>query len=183
MINWNRRTNGRKWLADGSKRTKPDGSNGSQTILNVPLALVCLMSRRSVLCPTDPTQSPSAAGLVQLDTHRSFWERYDPCVHAMLSGTHQAAGWSLSCDPCPAGEYQSEQGEAACTRCPIGLYQDEVGQQACKACPKSSSTVGLGSLSISDCGWKPNTINVLESTTSFQCVRCSRGLHSEWFSC
>ena len=92
-------------------------------------------------------------------------------------GTHQAAAWSLSCDPCPAGEFQDEPGQAACKRCPIGLYQDDVGQQACKACPESSSTVGLGSLSISECGCKPNTINVLESTTSFQCVPCSRGLH------
>ena len=92
-------------------------------------------------------------------------------------GTHQAAGWALSCDPCPAGEFQNEQGKATCKRCPIGLYQDEVGQQACKSCPESSTTVGLGSRSISECGCKPDTINVLESTTSFQCLRCSRGLH------
>ena len=93
-----------------------------------------------------------------------------------VPGTHQAAGLSLTCDPCAAGEFQDERGGATCKRCPIGWYQDEVGQEACKACPESSTTVGLGSLSISECGCKPNTINVLESVTSFQCVSCSRGL-------
>ena len=92
-------------------------------------------------------------------------------------GTHQAAGYSLACDPCPAGEFQDEQGAATCKRCPIGLYQDNIRQEACKACPAGSTTVGLGSLSVSECGCKPNTINVLETTTSFQCVACGKGLH------
>ena len=93
-----------------------------------------------------------------------------------VPGTHQAVGFSLTCDPCPAGEYQDEPGGATCKRCPIGWYQDVVGQKACKACPESSTTVGLGSLSISECGCKPNTINVLKSVTSFQCAACGRGL-------
>ena len=92
-------------------------------------------------------------------------------------GTHQTAGYSLACDPCPAGEFQDELGAATCKRCPIGLYQDDIRQEACKACPAGSTTVGLGSLSLSECGCKPNTINVLETTTSFQCVECSKGLH------
>ncbi|CAK9109886.1 unnamed protein product [Durusdinium trenchii] len=91
-------------------------------------------------------------------------------------GSYQVSGASLACDPCPLGEYQDETGSISCKRCGFGEYQNATGQSSCSPCPAGTTTLGFHSQSINDCGCKDETINVLSSSSNFECQRCGEGL-------
>ncbi|CAK9063452.1 unnamed protein product [Durusdinium trenchii] len=96
---------------------------------------------------------------------------------ACPSGSYQVSGASLTCNPCPLGEYQDETASISCKRCGFGVYQNATGQSTCIPCPAGTTTVGFTSMSISDCGCKEDTINVLPAASSnFQCQLCGEGL-------
>ena len=69
------------------------------------------------------------------------------------------------------GEYQDEEGQTACKRCPFGEYQDEKGQATCKACPASTTTLGLGGVTFTDCGCESGFINTATAAAP-NCVSC-----------
>ncbi|CAE7346983.1 unnamed protein product [Symbiodinium natans] len=90
-------------------------------------------------------------------------------------GTSQASGAALQCEPCELGKSQNNSGSQACNRCKIGEYQDEPGSSTCKVCP-GGTTLGLGSLSLEDCGCPRGFIDASASTTNLSCVECGEGL-------
>ncbi|CAK9007773.1 unnamed protein product [Durusdinium trenchii] len=92
------------------------------------------------------------------------------------AGSYQVFGASTMCNACQTGEYQNETGQNSCHRCGFGAYQDVIGQSSCKLCPAGTTTTGLGSLFITDCGCIEKTINVAKSQGLFQCVPCPEGL-------
>jgi len=97
----------------------------------------------------------------------------EPCP----AGSIQASGASVECIPCKAGEYQDENGSILCKRCGMGEYQDQTGATGCKPCPTATSTHGLGSLFLGDCGCKQGSINVANATVGVvTCVACPEGL-------
>ncbi|CAL1153259.1 unnamed protein product [Cladocopium goreaui] len=97
----------------------------------------------------------------------------EPCP----AGSIQASGASVECIPCKAGEYQDENGSISCKRCGMGEYQDQTGATGCKPCPTATSTHGLGSLFLGDCGCKQGSINVANATVGVvTCVACPEGL-------
>lgn len=109
------------------------------------------------------------------------------------AGRFQASAGMVSCDPCPKGEYQGSHGSQACLRCDLETYQDVEGQAECKQCPAGTSTLGLGSISQTDCGCEADSINVPgdNSTAStsnvtvasiFQCQPCGEGLRCPFSS-
>ncbi|CAL1162950.1 unnamed protein product [Cladocopium goreaui] len=95
-----------------------------------------------------------------------------PCA----PGTTQPSGASLQCDPCPTGEYQDEFGSTSCKRCGQGKYQDTKGQSQCKVCPVSTTTLGLGSASVLECGCEAGSINIANEGQEAVCTRCIEGL-------
>eukprot|EP00435_Cladocopium_sp_Y103_P035383 s344_g9.t1 len=92
------------------------------------------------------------------------------------TGTSQASGALLACEPCSKGEYQDEEAKSSCKRCEKGLYQSQEGQSQCLQCPPGTTTLGFGSIDLSDCGCNELTINIAPNGTGFQCVPCSEGL-------
>ncbi|CAK9086628.1 unnamed protein product [Durusdinium trenchii] len=96
-------------------------------------------------------------------------------------GTYQVFGASIACDPCGTGEYQDETGSKSCKRCGFGEYQDISGQSGCKQCPVQTTTGGMGSRSIHDCGCLATTINMAERG-GFLCQPCPKGLHCPFAS-
>ena len=51
---------------------------------------------------------------------------------------------------CPAGTYMTSSGKS-CEQCPKGQYQNQSGQVACESCPPGTSTLAVGSSSLSQC--------------------------------
>ena len=103
-----------------------------------------------------------------------------PCA----SGTYQDSAASLSCNPCPTGEYQEAFGSKSCKRCGQGLYQDQRGQSHCMLCPAGTTTLGLGSLSVSDCECREGSINanVAVVNAKIVCEQCGEGLRCPFSS-
>ena len=87
-------------------------------------------------------------------------------------GTSQPSFLALFCEPCQLGEHQNFSGSDNCNRCEIGKYQDRRGSALCDVCPPGSITLGLGSVSPSDCGCKAGFIDKGNLT----CVECGEGL-------
>lgn len=95
------------------------------------LLLVTLLSAQD-LGPCFPGQVPSIES---------------GCVDC-LSGTFDAGD---ICESCPRGTFQPQERSETCLPCVIGRYQDEIGQVNCKDCPPGTTTMGIGSDSISAC--------------------------------
>ncbi|CAE7874917.1 unnamed protein product, partial [Symbiodinium necroappetens] len=71
-------------------------------------------------------------------------------------------------------EYQNEVGKQTCNRCEIGYYQDEPGSPRCVLCP-SGTTLGLGSVSLADCGCEAGFIDQADDG-NLSCLPCGSGL-------
>eukprot|EP00435_Cladocopium_sp_Y103_P017031 s1416_g4.t1 len=104
-------------------------------------------------------------------------------------GTAQELPGALSCDLCPKGNFQDLHGSTSCKRCSIGSYQDAKGQSACKDCPDGTTSIGLASQSISECGCNEGTINVGQLgrqppllKDDIRCVRCIEGIRCPFAS-
>jgi len=97
-----------------------------------------------------------------------------PCA----PGTAQPSGAALSCDPCAAGEHQDEEGQSICKRCGISMYQDARGEKDCKACPEGTTTPGLSSSRVEDCGCERGSMNVAGNGhgSNVTCSACGEGL-------
>ncbi|CAL1152860.1 unnamed protein product [Cladocopium goreaui] len=95
-----------------------------------------------------------------------------PCA----PGSAQPSGAALKCEPCPTGEYQDKNGSTSCKRCGQGKYQDAKGQTQCKECPAATTTLGLGSASVFECGCEPGRINIANETDLPKCTPCGEGL-------
>ena len=54
------------------------------------------------------------------------------------------------CNKCPAGRASSSTSNN-CKECMKGFYMPDVGQSSCLACPQLTTTLKIGSKSISDC--------------------------------
>lgn len=93
-------------------------------------------------------------------------------------GSYQVSEAATQCDLCLKGEYQDDTGSSSCKRCGFGRYQDTLGQSSCKACPNETTTVGFGSLAISECGCLATTIAAGSNSSEglFQCQPCPVGL-------
>ncbi|CAE7877999.1 unnamed protein product, partial [Symbiodinium microadriaticum] len=89
-------------------------------------------------------------------------------------GTSQPSGAALQCEKCNPGEYQNEVGKQTCNRCEIGYYQDEPGSPRCVLCP-SGTTLGLGSVSLADCGCEAGFIDQADDG-NLSCLPCGSGL-------
>ncbi|CAE7834478.1 unnamed protein product, partial [Symbiodinium sp. CCMP2592] len=106
----------------------------------------------------------------RLDDVRGFTYECKRCA----PGTSQPSGAALQCEKCNPGEYQSEVGKQACNRCEIGYYQDEPGSPLCVVCP-SGTTLGLGSVSLADCGCEAGFIDQA-GDGNLSCLPCGPGL-------
>ena len=107
----------------------------------------------------------------QLFDQRGYTHTCDVCP----VGTSQPSGAAVSCSPCGTGEYQDAAGSKICKRCGIGTYQDQPGSSGCKNCTNGLTTVGLGSISESDCGCPLGQINVATEGTAV-CAVCQQGM-------
>lgn len=90
-------------------------------------------------------------------------------------GTKQPSGASVECVPCKEGEYQDVKGSISCKRCGLANYQDQTGATGCKLCPPDTSTHGLGSSFLGDCGCEEGLINVGSASVP-QCTACPEGV-------
>ena len=91
-------------------------------------------------------------------------------------GTSQSSGAALSCELCQLGEYQNSSGSQSCNRCNIGFYQDQKGSPLCRQCP-SGTTLGFGSVAMTDCGCQNGYIKVETGPVNWSCEKCGEGLH------
>lgn len=91
-------------------------------------------------------------------------------------GTAQPSGAALACDLCPPGEHQDEEGSSSCKRCGIGQYQHQKGQEKCLVCPQGTTTPGLSSSTLEDCGCAKDTIDI-GTAVQPECVACGEGLY------
>ncbi|CAK9060016.1 unnamed protein product [Durusdinium trenchii] len=91
-------------------------------------------------------------------------------------GTYQNLAATLQCTRCPSGEYQDQEGSVACKRCAQGFYQHLPGSAQCIACDNGTTTLGLGSLSIEDCGCLDGFIETHREDGLPNCLSCQEGL-------
>jgi alpha-tubulin suppressor-like RCC1 family protein len=55
------------------------------------------------------------------------------------------------CTECEAGTYKTQIGSSPCVQCAQGEYQSDAGSGVCETCPTNSTTIGLGSINMTDC--------------------------------
>uniref|UniRef100_A0A0G4GAU8 Tyrosine-protein kinase ephrin type A/B receptor-like domain-containing protein n=1 Tax=Chromera velia CCMP2878 TaxID=1169474 RepID=A0A0G4GAU8_9ALVE len=71
---------------------------------------------------------------------------------ACEEGFFSSSAGSSGCQACPEGQYRGATDDAsACLRCAKGSYQDKAAQSSCIECAPSKTTLGLGSIVMSDC--------------------------------
>ncbi|XP_078616500.1 uncharacterized protein LOC144884861 isoform X1 [Branchiostoma floridae x Branchiostoma japonicum] len=81
------------------------------------------------------------------------------------------------CVDCPVGTYYTDvSGEATCDVCPVGSYQDEEGQTECIRCEPGFFTAGNNSKNATDCRsqCQPGTIS---DTGLESCMFCPKGTY------
>eukprot|EP00058_Branchiostoma_floridae_P028490 XP_002613981.1 hypothetical protein BRAFLDRAFT_118457 [Branchiostoma floridae] len=81
------------------------------------------------------------------------------------------------CVDCPVGTYYTDaSGEATCDVCPVGSYQDEEGQTECIQCEPGFFTAGNNSKNATDCRsqCQPGTIS---DTGLESCMFCPKGTY------
>jgi predicted outer membrane repeat protein len=52
-----------------------------------------------------------------------------------VAGTKHTSGIIGTCNPCPAGKFQSDIGQAVCKVCAANSHQNVTGRKACEPCP------------------------------------------------
>jgi hypothetical protein len=113
------------------------------------------------------------------------------CIGCEIGQIQRLEGQS-SCTACPAGSYHHMAAQL-CLQCPIAMYQDEPGQTMCKACQERTSTLGVGSATITECKcvvgfmWCPSGSPAspgeasLCATQLSRCIRCPVGANCTLF--
>ena len=90
-------------------------------------------------------------------------------------GRAQPKAGARSCDQCGFGEFQAAEGATICSRCGRGNFSDDRGMSSCRSCPSGTVTLGLGSISESDCGCERGAMKV-EDLEGDSCAPCGEGL-------
>ena len=103
-------------------------------------------------------------------------------------GTQQPESKKGQCDPCDAGKYAENEGATACMVCGEGSYSSNVlsceecpVREFCPAgatqgtpCPVGSTTDGVGSRSLADCGCYEG---MYDASGDLTCVDCTTGMN------
>ncbi|XP_046564960.1 major surface trophozoite antigen 11-like [Haliotis rubra] len=76
-----------------------------------------------------------------------------------------------TCESCPAGRYQPDQGATECTPCPAGQYQEVPGSVECKQCPSGTYQDATGASGCTDCP----AGQYQDSTAAATCLDCPAG--------
>lgn len=87
------------------------------------------------------------------------------------AGTVSAAG--LSCVPCPAGQYQPDEGQGSCLMCPRGKYKNFAGDGTCADCGANQIANEEGSSQCQTC--VPGRVAVVHVDGNHTCEVCPEG--------
>eukprot|EP01080_Neovahlkampfia_damariscottae_P007654 gene7654-11974_t len=92
-----------------------------------------------------------------------------PCIRGYGTSSYQEA-----CEPCPLGQFKSNNGIEVCTDCPVDTYTDKIGSINCTSCPDKmkspGSTTGLTSVDQCVC-----VNNSMVHPITKVCIDCPQG--------
>ena len=88
------------------------------------------------------------------------------------AGTH--ASGTASCETCPTGQYNDQNGQSSCETCPTGQYNDQNGQSSCKECATGQYNEQTSQSSCKECAIGQYN----EQTSQSSCKKCATGKYT-----